>query len=99
MPLIRACLALANKTQFAVTQAIGELRPLLSFPLLGLDSENGSECINYPLYCYCLSEQITFTRSRPYEKNDQAHVEQKNWLVVCDSIGYHRLETEENWFY
>ncbi len=89
------CLALANKTQFAVSQAIGELRLLLPFPLLGLDSDNGGEFINDTLYRYCLSEQITFTRSRPYEKNDQAHVEQKNWSVVRHTIGYDRMETEE----
>ena len=87
------CLALPNKTQFAVSQAIGELRKNLPFPLLGLDSDNGSEFINATLYRYCLSEQITFTRSRPYQKNDQAHVEQKNWSVVRHTVGYDRLET------
>jgi hypothetical protein len=51
--------------------------------------------INDTLYRYCLSEQITFTRSRPYRKNDQAHVEQKNWSVVRHTIGYDRLETPE----
>ena len=44
---------------------------------------------------YCQSEQITFTRSRPYQKNDQAHVEQKNWSVVRHTVGYDRLETPE----
>ena len=89
------CLALPNKTQFAVSQAIGVLRQNLPFPLLGLDSDNGSEFINDTLYRYCLSEQITFTRSRPYQKNDQAHVEQKNWSVVRHTVGYDRLETPE----
>jgi hypothetical protein len=89
------CLALANKTQIAVSQAIGEMRQDLPFALLGLDSDNGSEFINDTLYRYCLSEQITFTRSRPYQKNDQAHVEQKNWSVVRHTIGYDRLETPE----
>jgi hypothetical protein len=89
------CLALPNKTQFAVSQAICELQKNLPFPLLGLDSDNGSEFINDTLYRYCLSEQITFTRSRPYQKNDQAHVEQKNWSVVRHTIGYDRLETPE----
>jgi len=89
------CLALPNKTQFAVSQAINELRHYLPFPLLGLDSDNGSEFINDTLLRYCLSEQITFTRSRPYQKNDQAHVEQKNWSVVRHTIGYDRLETPE----
>jgi len=89
------CLALPNKTQFAVSQAICDLRKSLPFPLLGLDSDNGSEFINDTLYRYCLSEQITFTRSRPYQKNDQAHVEQKNWSVVRHTVGYDRLETQE----
>jgi len=85
--------ALPNKTQTAVSQAIVELRQDLPFPLLGLDSDNGSEFINDTLYRYCLSEQITFTRSRPYQKNDQAHVEQKNWSVVRHTVGYDRMET------
>ena len=89
------CLALPNKTQFAVSQAITVLRQNLPFPLLGLDSDNGSEFINDTLYRYCLSEKITFTRSRPYQKNDQAHVEQKNWSVVRHTVGYDRLETPE----
>jgi len=89
------CLALPNKTQFAVSQAIAVLRQNLPFALLGLDSDNGSEFINDTLYRYCLSEQITFTRSRPYQKNDQAHVEQKNWSVVRHTVGYDRLETPE----
>jgi len=89
------CLALPNKTQAAVSQAISDLRQHLPFPLLGIDSDNGSEFINDTLYRYCLAEQIAFTRSRPYRKNDQAHVEQKNWSVVRHSVGYDRLETDE----
>jgi IS30 family transposase len=89
------CLALPNKTQAAVSQAITDLRQRMPFPLLGIDSDNGSEFINDTLYRYCLTEQITFTRSRPYRKNDQAHVEQKNWSVVRHTIGYDRLETTE----
>ncbi len=89
------CLGLPNKTQQAVSQAVLILRQRLPFPLLGLDSDNGSEFINDTLYRYCLAEQITFTRSRPYRKNDQAHVEQKNWSVVRHTIGYDRLKTAE----
>lgn len=89
------CLGLPNKTQLAVSQAIQTLRQRLPFPLLGLDSDNGSEFINDTLYRYCRDEQITFTRSRPYRKNDQAHVEQKNWSVVRHTIGYDRLETPD----
>ena len=89
------CLPVRQRTRQAVFEAIQTLRTRLPFPLLGLDSDNGSEFINDPLYQYCLSEKITFTRSRPYRKNDQAHVEQKNWSVVRRLIGYDRFETEE----
>ena len=87
------CRALPNKSQAAVTKAIEAMRHDLPFPMLGLDSDNGSEFINDTLYRYCLAEHITFTRSRPYQKNDQAHVEQKNWSVVRHTVGYDRLET------
>jgi len=73
------------------------MRLRLPFALLGIDSDNGSEFINDLLYNYCQDEKITFTRSRPYRKNDQAHVEQKNWSVVRHVIGYDRLETEAEW--
>lgn len=88
------CLAVYQKTQQAVFEAILQLRQRLPFPLLGVDSDNGGEFINDILYRYCLTEQITFTRSRPYKKNDQAHVEQKNWSVVRRLIGYDRFETQ-----
>ena len=71
------------------------MRQRLPFPLLGIDSDNGSEFINDLLYRYCMDEKITFTRSRPYKKNDQAHVEQKNWSVVRHTVGYDRWETEQ----
>ena len=89
------CFALPQKTQAAVSQAVVELQKLLPFPLRGLDSDNGSEFINDTLWRYCQTEQITFTRSRPYQKNDQAHVEQKNWSVVRHTIGYDRLDSPE----
>jgi hypothetical protein len=89
------CLAIRQKSQQLVSEAILELRKRLPFPLLGIDSDNGSEFINELLYHYCLDEHITFTRSRPYKKNDQAHVEQKNWSVVRHTVGYDRLETQE----
>jgi hypothetical protein len=88
------CLAVPRRTQQAVFEAIQSMRTRLPFPLLGLDSDNGGEFINDLLYHYCQSEKITFTRSRPYQKNDQAHVEQKNWSVVRRLIGYDRFETE-----
>jgi hypothetical protein len=91
------CLAVHHRSQQAVFEAIQAMRTYLPFLLLGLDSDNGNEFINDLLYQYCLSEKITFTRSRPYQKNDQAHVEQKNWSVVRRLIGYDRLETEDEY--
>ena len=76
-----------------VKAALHEIRGRLPVPLRGLDSDNGSEFINRPLYYYCLYEGITFTRSRPYRKNDSAHVEQKNGALVRALIGYDRYAT------
>jgi hypothetical protein len=90
------CLAVENRTHEAVFAQIVQLQERLPFPLLGLDSDNGSEFINEMLYRYCMKEKITFTRSRPYRKNDQAHVEQKNWSVVRRTVGYGRYETPEH---
>lgn len=88
-------IALRRRSQEVVCTAIDAMRKDLPFALLGIDSDNGSEFINDLLYRYCLHEQITFTRSRPYQKNDQAHVEQKNWSVVRHTLGYDRWETDE----
>ncbi len=71
------------------------MRERLPFPLLGIDSDNGSEFINDELYRYCQQEQITFTRSRAGKKNDSAHIEQKNWSVVRRAVGYHRYDTSD----
>jgi hypothetical protein len=87
--------AVLHRSQQAVSEAVQQMRQRLPFPLLGIDSDNGGEFINDLLYRYCLDEQITFTRSRPYQKNDQAHVEQKNWSVVRHTVGYDRWETEQ----
>ena len=87
--------AVLHRSQAAVSEAIQRMRQRLPFPLLGLDSDNGGEFINDLVYRYCLAEKITFTRSRPYQKNDQAHVEQKNWSVVRHTVGYDRWETQE----
>ena len=84
-----------HRSQEAVFEAIARMRHRLPFPLLGIDSDNGGEFINDLLYRYCLNENITSTRSRPYQKNDQAHVEQKNWSVVRHTVGYDRWETKQ----
>ncbi len=86
------CVAVANKSQNAVFAALKRVRDRLPFLLLGLDSDNGSEFLNDQLVRYCQQEKLTFTRCRPYEKNDQAHVEQKNWSVVRQLVGYDRYE-------
>jgi hypothetical protein len=76
-----------------VTAAIHEVRGRLPVPLRGLDTDNGAEFINRPLYYYCGREAITFTRSRPYRKNDSAHVEQKNGAIVRALVGYDRYSS------
>ena len=84
------CHGVWGKGQDRVGGAVHHIAQRLPFPLEGLDSDNGSEFINYHLFEYCQRNEITFTRSRPYKKNDNAHVEQKNWSVVRRLIGYHR---------
>jgi len=84
--------AVINKAQKHVFEGIVHIRRNLPFPLLGIDSDNGSEFINNELFRYCQEEKLAFTRSRPYQKNDGCHVEQKNWSVVRRNIGYLRYE-------
>jgi hypothetical protein len=87
--------AVPNRGQQAVFEALRYLRERLPFPLLGIDSDNGGEFINNILLRYCRQEGITFTRCRSYHKNDQAHVEQKNWNIVRQWVGYDRYEGTE----
>ena len=84
------CLPVWGKGQERVGGAVHKIRQRLPFPLLGLDSDNGSEFINQHLYTYCQRQKITFTRSRSYKKNDSCHVEQKNGNVVRRLVGYDR---------
>ena len=85
--------AVPNKAQVWVFEAIQTIRERLPFPLLGLDSDNGSEFINGQLLRYCQQQRITFTRARPYRKNDNCYVEQKNYSVVRQTVGYQRFDT------
>jgi hypothetical protein len=89
------CVAVRNKAQVHVFAAIKRARQRLPFPLLGIDSDSGSEFINDQLYRYCLEEKITFTRGRAGRKNDSAYVEQKNWSVVRRAVGYWRYDSPE----
>lgn len=89
------CVAITNRGQIAVIAAIEQVRKRLPFKLLGIDSDNGAEFINHMLKDYCDRRKIKFTRGRPYKKNDQCHVEQKNGAVVRALVGYARYEGVE----
>ncbi|MDY0088477.1 MAG: transposase family protein [Coriobacteriia bacterium] len=82
-----------NKAQVHVFAALADIVAHLPFPLLGIDSDNGSEFINDELFRFCRDNGVTFTRSRAYRKNDECHVEQKNWSVVRQNVGYARFDT------
>lgn len=85
-------MAVINKAQRHVFDALMQIKRRQPFPYMGIDSDNGSEFINQELYRYCKKEGICFTRSRPYKKNDNCHVEQKNWSIIRRNIGYNRYE-------
>lgn len=82
-----------NKAAVHVTDAIEHASSRFPFPILGIDSDNGSEFINAHLFDYCTDHRITFTRGRPGNKNDGCHVEQKNWTHVRSLVGYLRYDT------
>lgn len=82
-----------NKARKWVIAALEEIASIMPFPLRGVDSDNGSEFINHHLLDWCEKRRITFTRSRPGNSNDGAHVEQKNWAIVRTVVGYHRYDT------
>jgi len=87
--------ALRSKARRWVLEALKDKRNGLPFALLGLDSDNGGEFINEELFLYCQSEHLDFTRSRAYRKNDNCFVEQKNYSVVRQAVGYARMDTEK----
>jgi integrase-like protein len=82
-----------NKAQRWVFEALQHASAQFPFPIRGIDSDNGSEFINEQLLRYCIEHKITFTRSRSGNKNDGAHVEQKNWARVRELVGYYRYDT------
>ncbi len=87
--------AVKNKAQVWVFHALEKIAKRLPFQVKGIDSDNGSEFINGHLLNYCKEKEITFTRSRPYRKNDNCYVEQKNWSVVRKVVGYYRHDTDQ----
>lgn len=84
-----------GKSQERVFDGLVRMKKRLPFALLGIDSDNGYEFINWELYRWCEKENIVFTRSRPYKKNDNAHIEQKNWTCVRKVLGYTRIERQK----
>ena len=84
-----------GKAQERILSGLQEIEKRAPYPQLGIDSDNGSEFINRQLYEYCKKKNIIFTRSRPYKKNDNAHIEQKNYTTVRQVLGYQRFDTEE----
>ena len=85
--------SVANKSAVRVVQAIEHACTAFPFPILGIDSDNGSEFINAHFLNWCIARKVTFTRSRPGNKNDGCHVEQKNWTHVRGLVGYLRFDT------
>jgi len=86
-----------NNGATGVVKRIKEIEAYLPFPIQGFDCDNGSEFLNYHLVRYFTEHKskITFTRSRPYKKNDNAYIEQKNWSYVRQLLGYERLDNHD----
>ena len=87
--------AVMGKGEAGILQALKEISEDLPFAVLGIDSDNGSEFINWHLKTYCDGRSIQFTRSRPYKKDDNAHIEQKNWTHVRKLIGWDRYDSPQ----
>ena len=87
--------AVLGKGQTGIVAALDEIGAALPFELQGLDSDNGSEFINHHLVRFCRKRQIQLTRSRPYKKDDNAHIEQKNWTHVRKLLGWDRYDSAE----
>ena len=90
---------LPNRSEASVCGPMDDIRLRLPFPLRGLDSDNGGEFINHPLVRHCRAQTppIHFTRCRPYQKNDQAHIEQKNFTNARLWFGYERYDHPAVW--
>lgn len=84
-----------GKTQEAVEEAMGRIEFLLPFQLKGIHPDNGSEFINHLMMRWCRDHEVIFSRGRPYRKNDNPHVEQKNWTLVRRLVGYERFDRLE----
>ena len=87
--------AVLGKAEDAVVNALSEMASAFPFKIKGLDSDNGSEFINWHVYRYCKENKIQPFRGRPYKKNDNAHIEQKNWTHVRKLLGWDRYDTQK----
>ncbi len=85
--------AVLGKGESGILAGLEEMRQALPFTLRGIDSDNGSEFLNHHVVRYCRAGQIQFTRGRPYKKDDNAHIEQKNWTHVRKLIGWDRYDS------
>ncbi len=85
--------AVIGKGQQGVLAALADISRVLPFDLKGIDSDNGGEFINAHLLRFCQQHKIEFTRGRPYKKDDNAHVEQKNWTHIRKVMGWERYDT------
>ena len=85
--------AVRNRAERWVFAGLERVKERFPFDIIGIDSDNGGEFINNHLFRYCTENKITFTRSRPYRKNDNCFVEQKNYSVVRRAVGYRRYDT------
>ena len=86
------CAPVVVRSRELIVDTVERLRQALPFALLSLDTDNGVEFVNEGLVDYCAKHGLGLTRSRPYLKNDQAWIEQKNGAVVRRMVGYARLE-------
>jgi hypothetical protein len=84
-----------GKGEEGILEAFRQMGGVLPFAVQAIDSDNGGEFINHHLWRHCENEKIGFTRSRPYKKDDNAHIEQKNWTHVRKLIGWDRYDTPE----
>lgn len=82
-----------GKGERGIVTTLDEIRQVLPFALRAIDSDNGGEFTNAHLVRYCRQQQLEFTRSRPYKKNDNAHIEQKNWTHVRKLLGWERCDS------
>jgi len=86
---------IVNKSEYEVIDALKNIISRMPFNIISINSDNGSEFINWELLRFCKNNNIQFSRTRPYKKDDNAYIEQKNWTNVRKIIGFDRYEGEK----